>query len=83
MYKRQAKGYTAPIWMTYNQARELGGQVRKGEHGAWVVFANTLKRTETNEETGEDEEREIPFLKGYTVFNAVSYTHLDVYKRQI
>jgi antirestriction protein ArdC len=64
-----AKGYTAPIWMTYNQARELGGQVRKGEHGARVVFANTLKRTETNEETGEDEEREIPFLKGYTVFN--------------
>lgn len=34
-----------------------------------MVFANAIKRTETNEETGEDEEREIPFLKGYTVFN--------------
>jgi len=61
------KGYAAPIWMTYRQAHELGGQVRKGEHGSLVVFANSITRTETNER-GEDVEREIPFLKGYTVF---------------
>jgi antirestriction protein ArdC len=64
-----AKGYTAPIWMTYNQAKELGAQVRKGEHGSLVVYANTFTKTETNKETGEDEEKEIPFMKGYTVFN--------------
>jgi antirestriction protein ArdC len=40
-----AKGYACPIWMTYNQANELGAQVRKGEHGSLVVFANRIQRT--------------------------------------
>lgn len=34
------KGYSCPLWLTYKQAAELGGQVRKGEHGALVVYAN-------------------------------------------
>jgi antirestriction protein ArdC len=63
-----AKGYAAPIWMTYKQAQETGGQVCKGEHGSLVVYANSITKTETNEK-GEDTEREIPFMKGYTVFN--------------
>lgn len=63
------RGYTAPIWMTFKQALELGGAVRKGEKGSPVVYANTLTRTETDEATGEDAEVAIPFLKGYTVFN--------------
>src|SRR6202023_3424515 len=63
-----AKGYAAPIWMTYQQAEELGGQARKGEHGSLVVYANRITKTETNEQ-GEDTEREIPYMKGYTVFN--------------
>jgi antirestriction protein ArdC len=61
-------GYTAPMWMTYKQAAEQGGQVRKGERGSMVVYANSFTRTETDE-NGQDEEREIPFLKAYTVFN--------------
>lgn len=61
--------YTAPIWMTFRQAKELGGHVRKGEKGAPVVYANTLVKTEMDERTGEEEERAIPFMKGYTVFN--------------
>jgi len=63
-----AKGYAAPIWMTYKQAQEIGANVRKGEHGSLVVYANSISKTETNE-AGEDIEREIPFMKGYTVFN--------------
>ena len=63
-----AKGYTAPIWMTYKQAAELGAQVRKGEHGALVVYANSITKTETDAK-GEEHERSIPFMKGYTVFN--------------
>ena len=65
----EEKVYTAPIWMTFKQAQELGGHVKKGEHGSLVVYANTMTKTETNEETGEDEEHKIPFMKGYTVFN--------------
>jgi antirestriction protein ArdC len=65
----EAKGYTTPTWLTFKQAsEELGGNVRKGEKGELVVYANTFKKTETTE-TGESLEREIPFLKGYTVFN--------------
>jgi antirestriction protein ArdC len=64
------RGYSAPIWMTYKQAAEMGAHVRKGEKGELVVYANTITRTEHDAETGEDAERTIPFLKGYTVFNA-------------
>lgn len=63
------RGYDSPYWMTFRQANELGGKVRKGEKGTLVVYANALSRTEQDEETGEDFERRIPYLKGYTVFN--------------
>jgi antirestriction protein ArdC len=63
-----AKGYTTPIWMTFKQALEVDAHVRKGEHGSLVVFANTVTRTE-RDENGEDVEHDIPFMKGYTVFN--------------
>lgn len=70
-----AKGYACPIWLTYKQAHELGGQVRKGEHGELVVFASKITRTEATD-AGEEAEREIPFLKGYTVFNAEQIDNL-------
>jgi antirestriction protein ArdC len=62
------KGYGSTIWMTFKQALALGGYVRRGEHGAVVVYADRLIRTETDER-GENIELEIPFLKAYTVFN--------------
>ena len=63
------KGYACPLWLTFKQMQEIGGNVRKGEHGELVVYANRITRTETDDK-GEETEREIPFLKGYTVFNA-------------
>jgi antirestriction protein ArdC len=63
------KGYAAPVWMTFRQASELNANVRKGEHGSLVVYADRMVRTETNTATGEEAERSIPFMKGYTVFN--------------
>ncbi len=62
------KGYAAPIWMTFKQALEFNAHVRKGEHGSLVVYANSITKTETNDK-GEDVDRAIPFMKGYTVFN--------------
>lgn len=62
-------GFHCPHWMTFRQAKELGGFVRKGEKGSPVVYANTLKKTETDED-GQEVEAEIPYLKEYTVFNA-------------
>lgn len=63
------RDYAAPIWMTFRQARELGAHVRKGEKGAPVVYANSIVKTETDEASGDDVDRTIPFMKGYTVFN--------------
>jgi antirestriction protein ArdC len=62
------KDFVSPIWMTYRQASELGGQVRKGEHGSLVVYANKITKT-TKTLTGDDVDRDIHFMKGYTVFN--------------
>ncbi len=62
-------GYSAPTWMTYRQASELGGQVRRGETGESVVYTSTITRTEQDEETGEESERVIPFMRSYRVFN--------------
>jgi antirestriction protein ArdC len=62
------KGYAHPHWMTFKQATDMKVNVRKGEKGAQVVYANKL----TKEEEGQDGEvitRGIPFLKCYTVFN--------------
>ena len=62
-------GYAAPIWMTFKQAQELKANVRKGEKGTLVVYADKIIRTETDADTGEESEHAIPFMKGYTVFN--------------
>jgi antirestriction protein ArdC len=64
-----AKGYTAPIWMTFKQAINLGGCVRKGEKGSLTVYADKITRTETDEQTGEESAQDIHYMKGYTVFN--------------
>lgn len=62
--------YQSNLWLTYNQARKMGGHVRSGEHGTQIVF---WKITEAvDEET--DEVRTIPLLRTYTVFNVEQTT---------
>ena len=63
-----ARGFEAPLWMTYRQASQIGAQVRKGETGTTVVYASRFTRTETGSD-GAEVGRDIPFLKTYTVFN--------------
>lgn len=60
-------GYDQPMWMTFKQAQELGGQVRKGEKSTLVVKYGTF--TPKDEMPVDNEERQIPYLKGYSVFN--------------
>src|SRR5215472_18908732 len=57
------------FWMTFKQAKDLDTYVRKGEERSLVVYADKIVRTETDADTGEESERAIPFMKGYTVFN--------------
>jgi antirestriction protein ArdC len=58
-------GYSSRYWMTYKQAQELGGQVRKGEKASPVVFWKFSKQSD--KKTGE--EKEFAFAKQYSVFN--------------
>lgn len=57
--------YQSPFWLTFKQATEKGGTVRKGEKGWPVVFWKIDKKQD--EETGE--EKTVPILRYYTVFN--------------
>jgi antirestriction protein ArdC len=61
-------GYASPYWMTFKQAKELGAHVKKGERGNMVVYANAITKTEETS-SGEEQERRIPFMKSYSVFN--------------
>ena len=55
-------------YLTFRQAKECGGHVRKGEHGAQVIFWQK-KRYATRDENGEDEIRDSLLARVYTVFN--------------
>lgn len=73
-----ARGYASPFWLTFRQAIELGGHVRKGEKSTLVVYASTFtKKDETG--SGETNERQIPFLKSYSVFNAAQIEGLPAH----
>lgn len=62
------RGYVSPVWMTFKQALELGGAVRKGETGTTVLFSSSFTKAEADG-SGREVERQIPFLKTYTAFN--------------
>ena len=63
------RGFAAPYWMTFRQATELGAHVRKGETGSLVVYARSIMVDEDRGDEDADAERQLHFLKGYTVFN--------------
>jgi antirestriction protein ArdC len=61
-------GYGSQYWLTFNQAKQLGGNVRKGEHGTKIIFWK-FDKFETETAEGETESRQSAFLRYYTVFN--------------
>jgi antirestriction protein ArdC len=61
-----ARGYSSARWMTFRQAKELGGTVRKGAKSATSIKYGVFERA--NPDTGLTEE--VPFARAYRVFNA-------------
>ncbi len=47
LWMAPAAGYRTPRYVTYNQALELGGSVRRGEHGHTVLFCEALAGSAT------------------------------------
>jgi antirestriction protein ArdC len=65
------RGFASQEWLTFRQALNLGGHVRKGERGTNICFADSfIPRVERERasEQGDDPTR-VPFLKRFTVFN--------------
>jgi antirestriction protein ArdC len=61
------RGYRHPAWLTFHQAKELRGSVKKGEHGTPIVYAASYTKRQGSED--EEDDTTVHFLKFYTVFN--------------
>jgi len=69
----QERGYTTPLWLTYKQASEAGGQVKRGEKSTVVIYASAYEK-----ENDQGETRNIPFLKSFNVFNVAQIEGLQL-----
>ena len=67
--------FTSPFFLTFLQAKELGGNVRKGEKGFLVVKYGTYSKGD--EQAPEVDERRRGYLKAYTVFHATQVDGIE------
>ena len=66
--EQHCRGFDSAEWLTFNQAKSMGGMVRKGEKASMVVFWKQLEIGGTDD-TGEIVKKKIPLLRHYNVFN--------------
>ena len=69
MWLLASENFSSPYWVTFKQAKQLGGNVRKGERSTPCVFWKWIARKNENDETGETENKKIPLVRYYNVFN--------------
>ena len=63
-------GGATPLWLTYNQAKALGGYVKKGEKSSIAIFWKMLDMTKTDNKTeNKTETKQFPMIRYYSVFN--------------
>lgn len=72
------RGFDSPYWLTFKQAKELGGNVRKGEKGTQIIYYTLWEKKD--KETEEVEK--IPMVKTFTVFNANQIDGIDFPSKQ-
>lgn len=60
-----AQGYESSYWLTFNQAKQKKGSIKKGEKSSFVIFWKQYETTD--KETGEP--TTVPVLRYYRVFN--------------
>ena len=73
------EGFSGQGWLTFHQALGLGGNVRKGECGTTVVYADRFTPDKEREHAARDggAPGSIPFLKRFAVFNRDQCDGLD------
>ncbi|HEX7694210.1 MAG TPA: zincin-like metallopeptidase domain-containing protein [Sphingomonas sp.] len=66
-----AADYPGQGWLTFRQALDAGGSVRKGEKGTGIVYADRFTPEAEKARAAErgGDARVVPFLKRFTVFN--------------
>ena len=65
-----SQGFASRYWLTFNQAKKLGGTARKGQKSSLVVFWNIgEERTVVNPQTGTERKSKPILLRYYSVFN--------------
>lgn len=62
-------GFTSPRWLTFKQALDLGGNVRKGEKSPCTIVKVLRLEDKKATETDETGKRVFTTLKAYAVFN--------------
>ncbi|MBR8701051.1 MULTISPECIES: zincin-like metallopeptidase domain-containing protein [unclassified Fusobacterium] len=78
--------YKDPRWMTFNQAKEKGWTIKKGEHGVlcekWIF---TKKEKVKDKETGEEKIQEVdlakPIVNYFVVFNGSQIEGIPPYEK--
>lgn len=74
-------GFTSPYWLSFKQAKDRGGSVKKGEKSTVVVYWRILRKEVTDEKTGELKTVTIPLLKYHRVFNLEQTEDVKLPKR--
>ena len=68
LWLTRGQGWPTPRFLTFKQAQEAGGSVRKGERGTKVYYWKQLAIKEEGE-NGEREDKLIPMMREFAVFN--------------
>lgn len=72
-------GFKSKWFGTYNQIKQLGASVSKGQKGTQVVFFKAVERERVNE-SGDDVKDKFFFMRQFTVFNCEQTNGLDKFR---
>lgn len=70
-------GYSSERWLTYKQAADMGGQVRKGEKSVACVFFKTVEREAKNEGDSTDKADSLRVISPFWLFNLDQIDGID------
>ena len=76
------RDFESPYWLTFNQAKKKGGQVRKGEKGTHIIFFQ-WKEYEKQNDNGETVKEKRPILRYYVVFNLEQIDGIEAPKSEV
>ncbi len=81
------RGFRNPLWLTYREARRLGGYVKRGERATSVIFWKIIEVEERDPlgqpvidaQTGKPRIKKVPFARWYYVFNIEQCEGLKIF----